>query len=118
MTTTFENLANELFGSFLTNISSPISSPSHEVRKETDYYILDVLIPGYDKSDIDLNTEGDIILISYNGEEKGLKKKFEKRFRAKGDVNLDNIEASIKNGVLSIKVPLKEKLKSKKVKIL
>ncbi len=116
-TTTFNDLANELFNSLLTSVNT-ITSPSYEVKKEDDYYILDVLIPGYDKSDIDLKTEGDIILISYSGEEIGLKKKFEKKFKVKGDVDLDNIEASIKNGVLSIKCPLKEKLKSKKVKIL
>ncbi len=87
--------------------------------KETEHsYLLDVDLPGYDKKDIKIDiTDGYLNIHANRNEEKEEKKdgKFLRRERFTGevsrsfyvgeDVEMDEVKASFKNGILSLEVP-------------
>ena len=87
--------------------------------KETDNsYLLDVDLPGYNKEDIKIDiTDGYLTINAKRNEEKEDKEdgKFLRRERFSGeatrsfyvgeDVEMDEVKASFKNGILSLEVP-------------
>ena len=87
--------------------------------KETEHsYLLDVDLPGYDKKDIKIDiTDGYLNIHANRNEEKEEKKdgKFLRRERFTGevsrsfyvgeDVEMDEVKASFKNGILMLDVP-------------
>ena len=93
----------------------------------------EVACTGLTKKDIVLDTEGDILKISYNKpfEERGddnkihpgmihnglSKKSFDLRYKIAPKFDLTQIDASLTNGLLEIFIPLAEEAKSKSIKI-
>ena len=87
--------------------------------KETDNsYLLDVDLPGYNKEDIKIDiTDGYLTINAKRNEEKEDKEdgKFLRRERFSGeatrsfyvgeDIEMDEVKASFKNGILSLEVP-------------
>lgn len=99
--------------------------------KETDKnYILDVDLPGFKKEDVNLNLENGYLTISAKREHKvdneDRKENFVRRERSfgqfsrsfyVGDVEQDEIEAHLENGILTIKLPKEEEKKAKSNRI-
>lgn len=98
-------------------------APHYDIIENDDEYVLELMLPGFNKEDISINIEKDILKI--NGERKLNEKKnynskgsffgeFNKVFNLPENVNSDKIDASFENGILSIKIPKDEKKKLSK----
>jgi HSP20 family protein len=101
-------------------------SPSVNITENDKSYQVELVAPGIDKKDFNLNVEDDRLTISYehkeeNEEKNDVKKflrrefkstSFSKSFTLPENVNADKISAAYQNGVLQVIIP-KEKEKSK-----
>lgn len=87
------------------------------IENENDYTI-EVIVPGFNKDEINVNIDDDIITIKSNIENKDDKKyykfSFEKSYQLPKDVNKDNITAEMNNGILSVRI--EKNIKNKVVK--
>lgn len=99
--------------------------------KETDKsYILDIDLPGFDKKDINVELKNGYLTISakreHNFEDKDKKENYIRKERSYGhfsrsfyvgDIKEDDIDASLKDGILRIELPKEEKQETKSGKI-
>ena len=101
-----------------------------DVKETEKNYILDVDLPGFKKEDVNLNLENGYLTISAKREHKvdneNSKENFVRRERSfgqfsrsfyVGDVEQDEIEAHLENGILTIKLPKEEEKKAKSNRI-
>ncbi|NNF32461.1 MAG: Hsp20/alpha crystallin family protein [Saprospiraceae bacterium] len=100
--------------------------PAVNVKEYDNQFIVDVAVPGYDKNDIHINLDQDHLIISSERKgEKDLNFKirefnygtFNRKFRLPEDVDVENITASFKDGILSIHIPKAEEVKPRKIDI-
>ena len=124
---------DDLFDGFFRGLDRPFSGykawPAIDVAEEEDAIIVRAEVPGCKADDIDISVHGNVLTIS--GEKKLSEEKKEKgyyhvestygSFRREvtlpTDVNQSKVDASYKDGVLSINLPKAEKAKTIKVKI-
>jgi len=104
-------------------------SPVIDIYKDNDHLVITAEIPGVEKKDISVNVEDRVLTLKGNrASEKEVKKEhyyrrercsggFERRFTLPADVDAENIEANLKNGLLEIRIPKAEKHKAKKITI-
>ncbi len=98
--------------------------------KETDEeYILKVELPGLEKDDVQISLEQNVLTIRGEKKEEDVKENesfhrkeirygwFERSFSLPGDINEKKINAKMKNGVLTIRVPKEESAKPKRIPI-
>ena len=101
-----------------------------DVKETEKNYILDVDLPGFKKEDVNLNLENGYLTISAKREHKvdneNRKENFVRRERSfgqfsrsfyVGDVEQDEIEAHLENGILTIKLPKEEEKEAKSNRI-
>ena len=92
-----------------------------DVKDEGDHYTLEADLPGFDKKDIHLDVNGDVLTVHAERhsehEEKDKKGKYVRCERSYGsysrsfdlsDVNSDDIKCKYDNGVLTLTLPKKE----------
>ena len=124
---------DDLFDGFFRGLDRPFAGykawPAIDVAEEEDAIIVRAEVPGCKADDIDISVHGSVLTIS--GEKKLSEEKKEKgyyhvestygSFRREvtlpTDVNQSKVDASYKDGVLSITLPKAERAKSIKVKI-
>ena len=104
-------------------------APAVDIKEETDRYLLIADIPGVDPKDIDIHMENGLLTI--RGERESEKKTeregykrierehgvFYRRFTMPEGVNADAIEATNKNGVLTVTIPKQEAAKPRKIAV-
>jgi HSP20 family protein len=105
-------------------------SPSVDIEEEDDKYIIKADLPGVDKKDIEVKFEGGVLTI--RGEKqtetetgKGTKRhrterfhgSFARSFTLPDAIKTDKMDASYKDGVLSMKIPKEEKAKPRAINI-
>ncbi len=103
------------------------SMNAHETEKEIS---LELELPGFNKSDIEVSVENDQLIITANKkEEKEVKDKkwlkreiskghYERRISLPDNVNVDKIAAETKDGILSVTIPKVEVVdKVKKISV-
>ncbi len=124
--------SNSIFDAFFNDFFLPVNTetthhkgtfrPAVNVVENKDAFKLDLAIPGFSKEDVTIKTEKDILTIEANKEiklaegEKYLRKgiaqgKFNRTFRLPETIDLGNITANFKNGILSINLAKKEEAK-------
>ncbi|MDH3636064.1 MAG: Hsp20/alpha crystallin family protein [Gammaproteobacteria bacterium] len=132
----FENLLSRYNrgGGISTQQSSDLSfadwAPSCDIEEEKDRYIIKADLPGVDKKDIDVKLENGVI--SIRGEKqveketgKGTKRHrterfhgtFARSFTLPDAVQDERVDASYKDGVLSLVIPKAEEAKPKSIDI-
>ncbi len=103
--------------------------PAIDIADSENEIVVKAEVPGCKAEDIDISVYGNTLTIS--GEKKAEEEKKEKGYyhlersygsfrrelRLPGDVDPDKVEASYKNGVLTIALPKSEKEKAVKVKV-
>ena len=103
--------------------------PSVDVSETADKIVVKAEIPGIDSKDIDISLSGDVLTIK--GEKKSEREEKEENYhlveRSYGSftrslrlpvgVEADKIEASYKQGVLTVTCPKKEEVKAKPIEI-
>ena len=104
---------------FFRNFSSGMTEIRTDIRDTGDAYLLEAELPGFQKEEIKLDLNGDVLTISaqhQEQEEKSEEKGYVRRERRYGafsrsfdvsGINTDAITASYQNGVLELKLPKK-----------
>jgi HSP20 family protein len=90
-------------------------TPLADVEETDDGYVIEVELPGIDKKDIDISVAGRRLTISGERKEKervGILRRrtrsvgrFEYEIQLPGDIDEDGVNASLVDGVLSVRVP-------------
>lgn len=93
--------------------------PDTDIKRVDDAFVVQIDIPGYDKNNIDISYENDVLSVSGTVDEEETKedekyfvkerrmKSFSKKWILKNTTS-KGITAKCENGVLTIKVPLRE----------
>ena len=131
--TKMHNEMDDLFGSFFEDWDLPVIRASRwpilDIAENENEFIVKAEVPGCKAEDIDISVNNNRLTIS--GEKKQEEKKEEKGYyhfeRSFGsfrreinlgcDVDANKIDATYKDGILSIKLPKTEKTKPVKVKV-
>lgn len=104
--------------------------PLVNIKEHKDFYQMEISLPGYDKKDITVNIEKDILTISGHKEQDVSGKfsyilrehdidNFKRSFQLGPDADQNKVRASFKEGILTIRLYPKNNssLKSKKRKV-
>jgi len=103
----------------------PASMPAVNIKEDEKKYSLELAIPGINKNDLKIDMKEDVITISSEMKKEseensdGYKRKefsysaFSRSFYVPENVNKEKIEASYKDGVLSVTLPKEDEQKSK-----
>lgn len=106
------------YHNYLTS-STHSNYPDTDIKKVDDGFVVQIDVPGYNKDDINVSYENDVLSVSGTINEEETKedakyfvkerrmKSFDKKWILK-DTTSKGITAKCENGVLTIKVPLKE----------
>lgn len=110
-----EDLQRKFYG------ETTIAEFKTDIRDEGESYVLEADLPGFDKKDISVDIEGDMLTIraerKSRSEEKDSKKGYVRRERCFGSfsrsfefdgVRMDAITAAYKDGVLELTMPKKQ----------
>ncbi|MBK8749752.1 MAG: Hsp20/alpha crystallin family protein [Saprospiraceae bacterium] len=125
---TMETLFNGFFNNDLVSRDYAGYVPSVNITEKEDKYCIEVMAPGFDKSDFNVVVEDGLLKIS--GEHRSenetdetsfVRKEFNygsftRQFNLKDVVDIDNIVAKYENGILRLELAKNEKLKAKNVK--
>jgi len=102
--------------------------PNVDIWENTDAYMLEVEMPGVDQKEIDIKLEDGILNIigRVNPEEtEGTSAlyteyksgNYERSFELSKDIDVDNIDASVKHGLLHLVLPKHEAVKPKQIEV-
>ncbi len=91
-------------------------NPEYRVLNEESGYNVVLSVPGFQKDDFQIKVEKNALIISAEIKEEeenkdwkqSFRKSFEQRFRLSDKLESEKIAASYSNGILEIKVPMKE----------
>ena len=125
---TMETLFNGFFNNDLVSKDYAGYVPTVNISEKTDKYCIEVMAPGFDKSDFNVVVEDGLLKIS--GEHRSqnetdetsfVRKEFNygsftRQFNLKDVVDIDNIVAKYENGILRLELAKNEKKKKKNVK--
>jgi len=128
MLTEFDRMWSDFFGTTY-NPESCDWSPRVDIVETDKNFELMVEVPGLDRNDIRLKVDDQVLIMS--GERKSEEEKegrsyrrvertygkFERRFRLPSEADLDKIEATYKNGVLTVSVPKSEKVAGREIQV-
>lgn len=126
----FGNIVNELMNTSLKEVVTEerqtSSRPLTNVIDHEDKYELQLALPGVSKSDIEMNIDKDQLVIKGNIESDESTKfhlreynfnRFERSFNLPENANKENIEASFKNGLLTVKIQKIEEPKPRQINV-
>lgn len=134
----FENMLERYSKSGASNLGKQLNTelsfadwaPSVDIEEEDNRYLIKADLPGVDKKDIDVKLENGVL--SIRGEKqtesetgKGTKRhrterfhgSFARSFTLPDAVKADKVDASYKDGVLSLTIPKEEEAKPKSIDI-
>jgi HSP20 family protein len=102
-------------------------SPAADVSETDDAYVVEIELPGVKREDVDVELNGNELVVTgelKERERKGLLRRrtrkvgeFEYRVTLPGDLHDHGVEASLADGVLTVRVPKAEHAKPTKIKI-
>ena len=128
----FEDLQmrlNQLMEGALTGVLSPDSVwvPLADIEETEDAWVVEAELPGVNKKDINVDVRDSEVVVTgeiKEKERKGLLRKrtrpvgrFEYRVVLPGEVDADGVDASLDDGVLTIRIPKAEKARPRRIEI-
>lgn len=119
----FNNLLDSYFDEFLSDYKKSEWYGDYKIQTTDDDYQIHLSVPGLTKNDLSIMVDNNLIIINHEPKKDEKSKhifiqKFEKKYKLPKDVLVDKIDATVKNGVCTIKIPKdKEKLKQKLITI-
>ena len=120
------NLADELFNNFFKNdyhenhVSRCNAATATNVFETEKEFKIEVLLPGFQKDDLEMNVHNQLLTIKVEKEQREEKEEFkyarrefgitnfEKQYRLPKAVNVEEINAKFENGVLHVILPKRE----------
>ena len=124
---TMGSFLNEFFGN--DNLALGYNYKRTNVTENDNSYGISLELPGFKKDDINIGIDNNVMTISSEVEKTNedyikrefIKSSFKNEFRLPEDVDIDNINATMENGILSITLNkikmLEDETKSIKIKI-
>ncbi|MDF1695140.1 MAG: Hsp20/alpha crystallin family protein [Saprospiraceae bacterium] len=117
------NLIEEWFDNDFPTLNSK-SHPSTNLIEYDDHYLIQLSVPGYQKSDFSIQIDSNELTISTKKKETSSpvqnyrlrefsKHQFTKSFNLSDTIELDKITATCVDGILAIQLPKKEEAKKK-----
>jgi len=126
----FGNIVNEIMKSPLKEVINEEvvkhNVPAANVQDKKDVYIIDLAVPGYEKKEIEITVEKNVLTISGHKEEvEGINfrkrefnyTQFKRSFKLTEKANLEAITANFHAGILSISIAKKEEEPARKISI-
>lgn len=114
-------LWEEIFGDYVEVYKSQGNFKQQRAYLKDDSYFLEFSAPGYEKEELNISVEGDILILSADikeTDETYWKKSFSSKFRIPKDSDITKIQAKFDKGILIVEIPkLKEEKNSKSIKI-
>ena len=82
----------------------------YELYEEDGEFVLSVEAPGFERDEIDLSWHDGVLNVAaeHVDEDRGRKRTYHRRFRFPKDVDDDDITASYRNGVLEVRLPVRD----------
>lgn len=135
---TLDSLFNDLFGDAVAPsyvYRTCAAAPKVDVKEENNSYVLEMELPGRSENDVDIELDNNNLTICSKKDEKEEKKEakeekktkyilkerrfsdFSRRFTLPSDVESEGINASFKNGILTITMPKKNIPEPKRIRI-
>jgi HSP20 family protein len=123
----FDNLFDEFFGDSFFDSDTRI--PAVDVKEEANQYVVLAELPGLTEKDIDVKVENNLLTISTKKNEEKEEKKdgyiirerrahsFCRSFTLPDHVDKEKIEASYKNGLLTLAIPKTEEAAPKTIEV-
>ena len=123
-------MLDQTFGSF--GLSSLVTesvgwSPPVDIEEQDNAYVIEAELPGVQKDDVNIELVSNELMITgeiKEREREGILRKrtrrigrFEYRVRLPEQVDADNVEASLKDGVLSVRVPKREQAERRTIQV-
>ena len=109
---------NDWFDSLNEDVKScDTCSPHASVSEKGGIYTLEVELPGVKKSDIDVDVQGNTLSVRAVRKKATSENKFERAFKLSVDLNLENIDAFLEDGILSFKFVKKQSAQPHKLEI-
>ena len=115
---TFPSMFDEFFGDMATGMKDFASHvPSVNIKEEDERFVLEMSAAGYNKDEVKLTVEDDVLTIvgehEVEKEDKGekyitrefSKGSFKRSFNLNGMVDPDKVKAEFDNGILSVEMP-------------
>ena len=114
---TMEDFVNDFFGRkpFTSDYNFDFA-PKARIKENENDYTLSLGLPGFKKEDININIEDDVLVISSTVEKDDFKSSFENRYSIPEDVNIEQIEASMEDGILKVVIGKYKELPKTNVK--
>jgi len=119
----FQREVDRLFNQFWSDLPTRTaagSSPSFQVTTTDDGWRIDVPMPGIDPKDVSLEVAGSTLSICAEepGDEKHRNRtRYEQTFTIPQFLDLDKLSASHRHGMLRLTLPLKDRVKPRRVQI-
>lgn len=122
-----EFLGDDLFNRFF-NENENVTVPSVNIKEGKDDYSIEVAAPGFEKKDFKVDLNNNVLEISSEKEikeesnnEKVMRREFryssfKRTFTLPETADTDKINASYKDGILSISIPKKDEARVKPIK--
>lgn len=110
----FDRFFDDNFFSWNPNIPTNIVPPKHDIIENDNEYQVELSMPGVKKIDVDIGIDGNVLTVKAERKEnKDLQYntkcsffgKYEKSFNLPDNINADNINASMSDGVLKLIAP-------------
>ena len=109
---------NDWFDSLNEDVKScDTCSPHASVSEKGGIYTLEVELPGVKKSDIAVDVQGNPLSVRAVRKKATSEIKFERAFKLSEDLNLENIDAFLEDGILSFKFVKKQSAQPHKLEI-
>ena len=118
------------FGSLLTQQANgeheQTFTPAAEIVKDGDKWMVSMYIPGVDAKSIDIEVVGQMLRVrGERSRDKSIEPyvsevsygRFEREFALPVDIDADHVEASYRNGVLELMLPVKDSAKPRRITI-
>jgi len=107
-----------LYNTFMSDFLKTPRTLYKTLRLDDGTYELNIAAPGFDKKDFDISVKEDVLSLEFSSEDNPfLKGSFKESFQLPRGSFSDKITASYDKGILSLKIPPKEKIVNKKIKI-
>jgi HSP20 family protein len=123
-------MLDQTFGSF--GLPSLVSesvgwSPPVDIEEQDNAYVIEAELPGVKKDDVNIELVSNELMITGDIKERereGILRKrtrrigrFEYRVRLPEQVDANNVEASLQDGVLSVRVPKREQAERRRIQV-
>ena len=118
-----EQLAEDMFA------DEPAFNVRVDVREDESFYYIDAEVPGFKREEIDVTFEDGLLLLTGERKREEARKgenwhvteraigKFSRSFRMPSGVDQNKVEASLKEGVLTVRLPKTDEVKPRRIEV-